>query len=120
MADRVTLTSHAGKQIVQIDFNGCTPGTFAPIIQDAQRVITASPRGAVLALTLLESVRFDPATVLEMERFVSTVQPYLKANALVGITGMKKVVFNGVKTLYRAPVELFDDATAAKAWLLSR
>ncbi len=120
MADRVMEIAHAGKQIVQIDFNGCTPGAFAPIIQDAKRTITSSPRGEVLALTLLQNIRFDAGTVLEMERFITAVQPYLKANALVGITGLKKVIFNGVKGLYRAPVELFDDPAAAKSWLASR
>jgi hypothetical protein len=46
--------------------------------------------------------------------------PFLKANALVGITGMKKVVFAGIKPLYRVPFELFDDRDAAKDWLASR
>ena len=120
MSERVTWVPHAGKQLVQIDFTGCTPGTFAPIIAGAQRVITGAPQGTVLALTLLTEVRFDTSTVLEMERFVKVVQPHLKANALVGITGMKKVVFNGVKPLYRVPFELFDAAPAAKAWLVAR
>jgi hypothetical protein len=120
MSERVTWVTHAGKQLVQIDFNGCTPGTFAPIISSAQRIITAAPKASVLALTLLSDVRFDTATVVEMERFVSAVQPHLKANALVGITGMKKVVFNGVKPLYRVPFDLFDAVPAAKDWLAAK
>ncbi len=116
----VTTTFHNGKRIVEIDFDGCTPGAFGPVIAEAQRAILASPRGSVLALTCLENVRFDPATVLEMQRFVTAAQPYLKANALLGITGMKKVVFGGVKPFYKIPVELFDEPQAAKDWLTSR
>jgi hypothetical protein len=117
---KVTQIVHGAKQIVQIDFNGCTPGQFAPIIEEAQRAILGSPPGSVLALTLVENVRFDPATVIEMQRFVSRVGPHLKANAIVGITGMKKVVFGGIKPLYRAPVELFDTVAPAKDWLSAR
>ena len=117
---RVTQLVHGTTPIVQIDFNGCVPGQFAPIIDEAQKVICAQPANSVLALTLVENVRFDPGTVVEMQRFVSVVTRHLRANALVGITGMKKVVFGGIKPFYRAPVELFDDTSAARAWLASR
>lgn len=117
---RVATSLHKDRRLVEIDFTGCTPGAFAPVIAEAQRLIQASPKGSVLALTCLEEVRFDPGTVLEMERFVSAVMPHLKANALVGITGLKKVVFGGIKPLYKIPVELFDDAAAAKDWLAAR
>lgn len=116
----VTTTLHRGKGIVAIDFEGCKPGAFAPVISEAMKVIRGGERGSVLALTRLEDVRFDPATVAEMQRFASAAQPWLKANALVGITGIKKVVFAGIKPLYRVPVELFDDVKLAKDWLAGR
>src|SRR5512138_1373697 len=113
----VTTTLHKAKRIVETDFTGCRPGEFAPVIAQAIKVISASPPGSVLAMTSFQDVRFDPSTVVEMQRFLSAVQPFLKANALVGITGMKKVVFGGIKPLYKIPVELFDDAAAARDWL---
>ena len=93
---KVTTVPYLGRPILQIDFDGCRPGAFAPIIEEAAKIICGSPQGSVLALTLLRDIRFDPGTILEMERFVQRVQPFLKANALVGITGLKKVVFQGV------------------------
>jgi hypothetical protein len=116
----VTTSFHKGKRIVEIDFDGCKPGGFAPVVSEAMKIIAAGPAGSVLAMTRFENVRFDPGTVLEMQRFASAAQPYLKANALVGITGMKKVVFGGVKPLYRVPVELFDEPGAARDWLAGR
>ncbi|HET8539007.1 MAG TPA: hypothetical protein VFL83_03945 [Anaeromyxobacter sp.] len=117
---RVANTLHRGKSILEIDFDGCKPGEYAPVVAQALKIISASPPGSVLAMTRFENVRFDPATVVEMQRFASVAQPYLKANALVGITGMKKVVFGGVKPLFRVPVELFDDPGAARDWLSAR
>ncbi len=118
--NRVKSAPHKGRNLVEIDFTGCTPGSFAPVIAEAQRIIQAAPRSTVLALTCLEDVRFDPATVVEMERFASSVMPHLKANALVGITGLKKVVFGGIKPLYKVPVELFETRPAGRDWLASR
>jgi hypothetical protein len=117
---RVTNVPYLSKQILQIDFNGCTPGSYGPVIQEAMSALVREPRGSVLALTLLQNVRFDPATAVEMERFARQAQPYLKANALVGIEGLKKVVFMGVRPLFRVPVDLFDVAEKAKRWLADR
>ncbi len=116
----VTTSFHNGKRLVEIDFGGCKPGAFGPVVEQAMKVISAGPAGSVLAMTRFENVRFDPGTVVEMQRFASAAQPYLRANALVGITGLKKVVFGGIKPLYRTPVELFDDPAAARDWLTSR
>ncbi len=116
----VTSNLHKARRIVEIDFGGCKPGEFGPVIAQALKVISSSPPGSVLALTRFENVRFDPSTVVEMQKFLSAAQPYLKANALVGITGMKKVVFGGIKPLYKIPVELFDDPAAARDWLAER
>jgi hypothetical protein len=116
----VTPIVHAGKPLVHIDFRGCVPGTFAPVIREAQAYLAAQPRGTVLALTNVEDVRFDPATVAEMQRFVTAATPYLKANALVGITGMKAVVFNGIKPFYKVPVQLCPTEDTGKAWLVQQ
>ena len=117
---QVQTTQVAGKRIVEIDFDGCTPGKFAPVIAEAMRVLAAEPRASVRALTRVDNVRFDPATVAEMARFSSFAMPYLKANAIVGVTGIKKVVFGGIKPLYKVPVELFDRPDAAREWLAQR
>src|SRR5512141_1314874 len=116
----VTTTLHKGKRIVEIDFDGCKPGAYAPVVAQAMKIISTGMPGSVLAMTRFENVRFDPATVVEMQRFVTAAHPYLKANALLGITGMKKVVFGGVKPFYKIPVELFEDPEAAKDWLVAR
>lgn len=116
----VTTLLHAGKQIVHIDFRGCEPGAFAPVIREATAFIVARPLGTVRALTNVEDVRFDASTVLEMKRFVSTVTPHLKANALVGITGMKAIAFNGLRPLYKVPLNLSSTEEEGMDWLAAQ
>jgi hypothetical protein len=113
----VKTTIHLGKPIVEIDFGPCTPGNFAPIIADAQRIIRAERPGSVLALTRVERVRFDAASLVELQRFASACMPHLKGNAIIGIDGMKKVVFGAIRTVYKVPLELFDEVAPARDWL---
>jgi len=114
---KVEIVQAYGKRIVQIDFNGCAPEQYAPVLAEAERLILQEPPSSVRALTLVGDTHFDPEAVEELSRFASSVSPHLRNGAMVGLSGVKKVIFGGIKPLYRAPVGTFDDAESAKAWL---
>jgi hypothetical protein len=115
--DRITHVTHLGKQIVVIDFTGCAPGQYAAVIAEAERFVLKQPLQSVRALTIVEDVSFDMDTVKEMQHFVSATTPHLKGNAIVGVEGMKKIVWGGIKPFYKVPASLFPDAGAARDWL---
>ncbi len=118
--DRVALTVHKGKQVVVLDFNRCRPPEYAAIVADATKLLKAYPPKTARAVTLFEEARFDPSVVSTMERFVREVTPHCAANGLVGISGLRKVAFLGIKPIFKCPVELFDTIDAAKDWVTSR
>ena len=68
-------------------------------------------------LTLVGDTHFDPSAVADLSKLASHVSAHLKGGAVVGMTGVKKVIFGGIKPLYRVPIGVFDDAQSAKAWL---
>ncbi len=113
----VTVVSRGATQLLLVDFSTCEPGTFAPVIQEAQRAICRQPLQSVRVVTVFEDVRFDRGTVKEMQQYASTVMPHLKKCALVGIDGMKKVVFGAIKPLFNVPFDLFEDVESAKEWV---
>ena len=114
---RVTQLTHLGQQVIQIDFTGCEPGEYAPVIAEAEKIILKQPLRSVRALTIVDDVRFDMGTVKEMQQFVSATTPHLKGNAIVGVEGMKKIVCGGSKPFYKVPADLFSDVESAKTWL---
>jgi hypothetical protein len=115
---KVTVVSRGATPIIVVDFSGCEPGSYAPIVQEAQRTICRQPLRSVLVVTVFDDVTFDMGTVKEMQRYASTVMPYLKRCGLVGIDGMKKVVFGAIKPLFSIPVEIFADVDSAKDWVV--
>jgi hypothetical protein len=117
---RVSVVPHGAAQLVLVDFSTCEPGTYAPVIQQAQRLICKQPLRSVRAVAVFQDVRFDMGTVKEMKDYVSTITPHLARCALVGIDGMKKIVFGGIKPLFSVEVELFADLAAAKDWAAGR
>lgn len=113
---RVSVVSRGATQLIVVDFSTCEPGTYAPVVEEAQRLICRQPLRSVRVVTVFEDVRFDMGTVKEMQRYASTVMPHLMKCGLVGIDGMKKIVFGGIKSLFTVAVELFDDVESAKEW----
>ncbi len=113
---QVTVVPRGAARVFVVDFTNCEPGTFAPVVQQAQHALCKQPLRSVRVVTVFEDVRFDLGTVKEMKDYASTVMPHLRKCALVGIDGMKKIVFGGIKPLFTIPVEIFDDVEAAQAW----
>lgn len=111
----VDIVQAYGKRIVQIDFDGCGPDQYESVLAEAERIIRREQ--ASTALTLVGDTHFDPEAVAQLTRFATRVTPLLERSAVVGLTGVKKVIFGGIKEHYRAPVGLFDDPEQAKAWL---
>ncbi len=113
---KVTVLPSGAAQVFVVDFSRCDPGQYAPVVQEAQHTLCRQPLKSVRVVTVFQDVRFDLGTVKEMKDYASTVMPHLKKCALVGVDGMKKVVFGGIKPLFSIPVQLFDDVESAKAW----
>jgi hypothetical protein len=113
---KITVVPRGAAQVYVVDFSHCDPGMYAPVVQEAQRALCRQPKGSVRVVTVFEDVRFDLSTVKEMQQYASTVMPHLRKCALVGVDGMKKVVFGGIKPLFTIPVQLFDDVESATDW----
>jgi len=72
-----------------------------------------------LAWLARHGARFDPATIGEFEKFVSEATPHVAANAVVGVSGIRRVAFIGLKSFFKCAVELCDTLEAGKDWAAS-
>ena len=52
-----------------------------------------------------------------LKQFTAHNKPYVKAGAVVGVTGLKRIIFSAVVTFSRRNLEAFDDVEQAKHWL---
>jgi hypothetical protein len=113
---KVTVIARGATELVVVDFSGCKPGTYGPVVEQARQTICKKPPRSVRVITVFEDLTFDMGTVKEMQEYASSVMPHLRRCALVGIDGLKKVVFGGIKPLFDIPVELCKDLNAARDW----
>lgn len=115
--DRVRFITHAGKDILYLNFAGCAVTEVFAVIDEAKQVIRTRPAGSLLTLTDVTNARFNGDVTERMKEFTAHNKPYVRAAAIVGITGLKKVIFEAVLMFSKRKIHIFENAEDAKAWL---
>ena len=120
MQDRVSTIQHRERAIIAIDFSGLEDkADITAVISQAKQVIHAAPPASLLTLTDVSGMRFNQEVTVAMKEFADSNKPFVQAAALLGVSGLKQVVFNTVKRLSGRRIEAFDDPATAKDWLVA-
>ncbi len=115
--ERVKFIKHEEKDILFLDFSNTRTDEVLKIIEDAKRVISTKPMNSLLTLTDVTNARFNDEVNDGMKQFSAHNKPYVKAAAVVGITGLKKILFGAVMAFSKRNIVSFDNAEQAKRWL---
>jgi len=118
MTERVKFISHDSKEILFLDFSGCRPDEAFPVIDHAKKAIRTRPQGSVLTLTDVTDMRFDDKLTASMKEFTTHNKPYVKAAAVIGVHGLKKIIFEAVMLFSKRKLHAFDSMDQAKTWLV--
>ncbi len=117
--DRVRFIRHQEKEILFLDFSNSATDDVLKTIEVAKQLIGTKPEKSLLTLTDVTNARFNEEVGDGMKRFTAYNKPYVKAAAVVGITGLKKIIFGAVMAFSQRKIEAFDDLEAAKRWLVN-
>ncbi len=117
--ERVKFIKHQQKEILLLDFSNSKTDEVLKIIEEAKRVIRTKPEQSLLTLTDVTNARFNEEVGEGMKKFSLHNKPYVKAGAVVGITGLKRIIFNAVIAFSKRKLESFDDREQAKHWLVN-
>jgi hypothetical protein len=119
VVDRVQFITHQGKEILYLNFSQCTTDETLEIIEASKKAIVTRPEHSVLTLTDVTNARFDDRVTDEMKKFTAHNKPYVKAGAVVGVVGLKKILFEAVLMFSKRKLHIFDTLDQAKDWLVT-
>ena len=117
--ERVRFIQHKGKEILFLDFSQCKPDEALAVIEQSKAVIRKKPEHSLLTLTDVTDLRFNDTLSHQMKEFTAHNKPYVRAAAVVGITGLKKILFGAVIAFSKRKIHAFDSIEQAKEWLVS-
>lgn len=117
---RVNEILYEGKKILFVDYNGIGPAQIDDILAEARTHISSAPHQSVLLLSDFNDVSYDKDSTQKMKEFSQANTPYVKASAVVGISGLKKIIYNAVVKATGRNIQLFNTLEEAKQWLLTQ
>jgi len=119
---RTRFIEHAGRKILLLDFTRIADTqTALDAIAEARAVVARQqPDGSLLTLTHVEGAHFDSGVLKAIRELAEHNRPYVRAAAVVGLSGLTKVVFNTMVHLTGRNLRAFEDLDAAKAYLVQQ
>lgn len=118
--ERSKFIQHKGTQIYLLDCSHCQPEDYKAIIVECARNVQSQPKKSVLTLTIAGGGTFDKETISELMILTRDNEPYVRKSAIVGVSGLQKIVLNTVSAFSKREFKLFDDLEAAKDYLAAQ
>ncbi|PLY02262.1 MAG: hypothetical protein C0624_09000 [Desulfuromonas sp.] len=117
--ERSRFIDHKGKKIYVIDCSNCKPADIHPLIDECARVVRSQPPKSVLTMTVAGGGKFDNDIVAKLKELTKGNEPYVKQAAVVGMSGLYKVVLMAVAMFSKREFHMFDTEEEAKDFLVN-
>lgn len=117
--ERSSFIQHKGREIYMLDCSDCESGDIVSILDECARQVRSRPEKSVRTLTVAGGGKFDNDVIHKLKELTQGNEPYVEKAAVVGITGLYKVIMNAIKMFSKREFHLFDDVDAAKDFLAS-
>ena len=115
--ERVQFIEHKGKKILHLNFSRLRASDILPVIDRARLVIAKQPPKSVWTLTDVSEATFNAAVSKSLKELVAHNKPYVVAAAVVGVHGLKQILFNAVMEFSGRRLHAFSSHVEAKDWL---
>lgn len=120
MAERVRWIEHKGLKIIYNDFSKIHTDDVVQVAKKfEQMVMDNKDNNNLLVLSDLTDAHFFGEAFEEVKRVTKSVRPFIKKRAVIGITGIKKVLYKSVNMFAKGtPTKIFDSFEEAKDYLV--
>jgi hypothetical protein len=119
--ERIRAVLHKGKEILIVDVsNSRGADTSIDILAKAREQIDCRAPGSVRLLTDVTNTHYDAAGAEAMKAYSKANTPFVKASAVVGVVGIKRVLFQAVIKLTGRRIVAVDSVEAGLDWLAAQ
>jgi hypothetical protein len=119
--DRTCFIEHRGARILMLDYSHVMDEQVAlAAIARTKEIVAAEPPNSLLTLTNVEGSHFDSTIVAALRELVEHNRPYVRAGAVVGLSGLMRVVFSTLVHLTGRNIRAFDQMEEAKDYLAAQ
>lgn len=117
-SDRVRWIRHNGKDVLSVDYTGCTEKQILKILDERLRIVTAQPPKSVLTLVNVTNGDFTRKALTRVKEVTALERPYVKRTALIGAETLPKGFVKAVATFSVRDFPSFATREAALDYLV--
>ena len=117
-AARVTFIEHMGKRVLFINYAHCDIAMLKAVSEEMHRVIAKEPTSSVLTLNDVTGTSFDTESVAVLKSKVAANAPYVRRAAVIGITGLQQLIYEGIQKFSERKIPLFATRQEALDYLI--
>ena len=119
--ERTRFIEHRGRRILLLDYAGLhDTGETLREIENSTRVVAAQPPGSLRILTNVRDARYDARALQAMKEMAAHNAPYVRASAVVGMSGLHRIALLAVILFSRRKFQTFDAEHEALDWLAAQ
>lgn len=112
---------HKGKKILYMKIASQSTEELQDRIESIKPVVAKEPPHSILCVCDVINGKFNPEMTQMLKEFTKYNEPYIKMTALIGVEGLKKVIYNAVLMFNkRKNLVLKDTKQQALDWLISQ
>ncbi|HOO84789.1 MAG TPA: hypothetical protein PLS94_09510 [Prolixibacteraceae bacterium] len=118
--NRCYFIDHKGTRIYYIDFTNLrTEKEIEEVMIESKTLIRSSSKKSMINLANIEGMHFNNTIKELFTEYVKGNADYVQKSAIIGVTGLKRIVFNGIMKLTGRDVNCLNSVEEAKNWLTS-
>ncbi|PKL91082.1 MAG: hypothetical protein CVV21_09825 [Candidatus Goldiibacteriota bacterium HGW-Goldbacteria-1] len=91
-----SIINHKGKKIVHMDFSNSNQEEVMSTMKQAEALIRNQPPESVLGLLDISGSMYNKEIAAAFKDFAAGNKPFIKMTAVVGLEGIKKVLYDAV------------------------
>ena len=115
---RVRFMEHQGQRVLFINYSHCDVAMLKAVAEEGHRVIAREQPNSVLTLNDVTGTTFDKESVAVLQAKVAANAPYVRRAAVIGISGLQRLIYEGVQAFSRRRIPLFENRQQALDWLV--
>ncbi len=119
MTERIHTISHKGVEIIRFDYQGLSEDEDVIAFVDEAKHFLFDLNRSTLQLTNITGVYLTPPVMKHITEASKQVEHLVMLDAVVGVIGVKKFLFQLYNTLIRGKARAFDKEDEAKEWLVA-
>lgn len=120
MSSKTTQFKFKGSDIVFTDYSGLiNADEIIAVINEAQSFIEKNQMKDVLYLINIEKSSGSVPVINRYKDFAKIIKPLIKKDAVIGASGLHKILISGIKSFSGISMELFNSKEEACNYLVS-